>query len=156
MTSVFRLAVFFALVTSVFAGGTLDALVNAAEGFALAIQQQIAAVQSVTTPAELAAKTISYAAAKTTFYETWRVAAPELIDIANGKEPRPPEIDQFAQAFSVDGEKQEKVADEATVAFLTKLPFNSDIEKAKAALNQALSVEDKFHHDFNGVNFTVR
>ena len=36
------------------------------EGFALAIEQQIAVVQSVTTPVELAAKTIFYAAAKTT------------------------------------------------------------------------------------------
>jgi uncharacterized membrane protein YcgQ (UPF0703/DUF1980 family) len=66
MVPVFRLTVFFALITSVFAGGTLDALVNAAEGFAMAIQQQIAIVQSITTPTELAEKTNSYAAAKTT------------------------------------------------------------------------------------------
>src|ERR1700719_4767791 len=72
MVAVFRLTVFFALAGSVFAAGTLDALVNAAEGFALAIQQQIAIVQSVTTPPELAAKTISYAAAKTTYYEALR------------------------------------------------------------------------------------
>jgi hypothetical protein len=153
---VFRLTVFFALVTSIFAGETLDALVNAAEGFALAIQQQIAAVQSVTTPTELAEKTILYAAAKTAYYQALRVAAPELTDIAAGKKPRPPEVDQFAQAFSVAGEKQEKVADEATVALLTKLPFNSDIEKAKAAFDQAQSVEEQFHHDFAGVDFTVR
>ena len=69
MVPVFRLTVFFALITSVFAGETLDALVNAAEGFAMAIQQQNAIVQSITTPAELAAKTISYAAAKTTYYD---------------------------------------------------------------------------------------
>jgi hypothetical protein len=156
MVPVFRLTVFFALVTSVFAAGTLDALVNAAEGFALAIQQQIAAVQSITTPTELAEKTISYAAAKTTYYEALRAAAPELMDIATGKKPRPPEVDQFAQAFSVAGEKQETVADEATVALLTKLPFNSDLEKAKAAFAQAQSVEEKFHHDFNGVDFSVR
>jgi hypothetical protein len=54
------------------------------------------------------------------------------------------------------GEKQEKVADEATVALLTKLPLNSDVEKAKAAFGQAQSVEEKFHHDFDGVNFTMR
>ena len=78
MVPVFRLTVFFALIMSVFAGGTLDALVNAAEGFAMAIQQQIAIVQSITTPAELAAK-ISYAAAKTTYYDALRASAPELI-----------------------------------------------------------------------------
>jgi uncharacterized membrane protein YcgQ (UPF0703/DUF1980 family) len=72
MVRVFRLIVFFAVVTSVFAAGTLDALVIAAQGFALAIQQQIAAVQSITTPSELAAKTILYATAKTNYYETLR------------------------------------------------------------------------------------
>jgi hypothetical protein len=114
ITTVFRLTVFLALVTSVFAAGTLDALVNTAQGFAFAIQQQIAAVQSITTPRELAEKTIWYATAKTTYYEALRAAAPELTDIASGKKPRPPEVDLFAQAFSVAGEKQEKVVDEAT------------------------------------------
>jgi creatinine amidohydrolase/Fe(II)-dependent formamide hydrolase-like protein len=156
MVAVFRLTVFFALAGSVFAAGTLDALVNAAEGFAIAIQQQIAIVQSVTTPSELAAKTISYAAAKTTYYQALRAAAPELMDVATGKKPRPPEVDQFAQAFSVAGEKQETVADGATAALLTKLPFNSDLEKAKASFAQALSVEEQFRHDFNGVDFTMR
>jgi hypothetical protein len=50
-------------------------------------------------------------------------------------------------------EKQETVADEATAALLTKLPFNSDLEKAKAAFSQAQAVEEKFHHDFDGVDF---
>jgi hypothetical protein len=156
MVTVFRLTVFFALVTSVFAGGTLDGLVNAAEGYAVAIQQQIAILQSITTPTELAAKTISYAAAKTTYYEALRAAAPELMDIATGKKPRPPEVDQFAQGFSAAGENQETVADEATAALLTKLPFNADLEKAKAAFAQAQAAEAQFRHDFNGVDFTVR
>jgi hypothetical protein len=105
---VFRLAAFFALITSVFAAGTLDALVNAAQGFALAIQQQIAAVQSITTPTELAEKTILYAAAKTAYYEALRAAMPELTDIATAKKPRPPEVDRFFQSFSVAGGKQER------------------------------------------------
>jgi creatinine amidohydrolase/Fe(II)-dependent formamide hydrolase-like protein len=156
MTPVFRLTVFFTLVTSVSAGGTLDALVNAAQGFAIAIQQQIAAVQSITTATELAEKTISYAAAKTVYYEALRAAAPELTDIATGKKPRPPEVDRFAQSFSVAGEKQEKVVDEATAVLLRKLPLDSDIEKAKAAFDQAQTVEERFQRDFDGVDFTNR
>jgi hypothetical protein len=58
--------------------------------------------------------------------------------------------------FRLPGEKQEKVADEATVALLTKRSGNSDIDKAKAALSQALSVEERLNHDFAGVDFTVR
>jgi hypothetical protein len=156
MGPVFRLAVFFALTTSVFAAGTLDALVNAAQGFALAIQQQLVAVQSITTPAELAEKTISYAAEKTAYYEVLRAAAPELTEIATGKKPRPPEVDRFAQSFGVAGEKQEKVADEATAVLLSKLPLDSYIQKAKAAFDQAQAVEEKFQSDINGVDFTNR
>ena len=154
MSPVFRLPVFFALITSVFAAGTLDALVIAPQGFALAIQQQLVAVQSITTPAELAEKTISYSAAKTAYYEALRSAAPELTAIATGKKPRPPEVDRFVQSFGVAGEKQEKVVDEATAILLRKLPLDSDIQKAKAAFDQAQSVEEKFQRDFNGVNFT--
>jgi hypothetical protein len=97
-----------------------------------------------------------YAAAKTAYYQALRAAAPELTDIATGKKPRPPEVDQLAQSFSVASEKQEKVVDEATAALLSKLPLNSDIEKAKAAFDQAQLVEEKFHHDFDGVDFTTR
>ena len=110
--------------------------------------------QSITTPTELAEKTISYAASKKAYYEALRAAAPELTDIASGKKPRPPEVDQFAQSFSVAGDKQEKVVDEATAVLLGKLPLDSDIQKAKAAFDQAQSVEEKFQRDFNGVDFT--
>jgi hypothetical protein len=156
MTPVFRLTVFFALVTSVFAAGTLDALVDTAQGFSLAILLQVAAVQSITTPAELAEKTISYAAAKTAYYEAFRAAMPELTDIATGKKPRPAEVDRFFQSFSVAGGKQEKVVDEATAVLLGKLPLDSDIQKAKAAFDQAHSVEERFLRDFTGVDFTNR
>jgi hypothetical protein len=46
---------------------------------------------------------------------------PELDNIANGKEPRPRELDQFATNFSVAGEKQEKAADEQTLFLLKQL-----------------------------------
>jgi hypothetical protein len=79
-----------------------------------------------------------------------------LTDIATGKKPRTPEVDRFAQSFSAAGEKQEKVADEATAVFLRKLPLDSDIEKAKAAFDQAQAVEEKVYCDFDGVDFTNR
>jgi hypothetical protein len=156
MVPIFRLTVFFAIAASAFAAGALTPLVIAAEGYAIAIQQQIAIIQSVTTPVELAAKTISYAAAKTAYYDALKAAVPELTDVATGKEPRPPEVDQFARAFSAGGEKQAAVADEATAALLTKLPYNADLEKAKMAFSQALSVQAQFHHDFNGIDLSGR
>ena len=54
------------------------------------------------------------------------------------------------------GGKQEKVVDEATAVLLRKLPLDSDIQKAKAAFDQAQSVEEKFLNDFAGVDFTNR
>jgi hypothetical protein len=58
--------------------------------------------------------------------------------------------------FRLLAKSKKKVADEATAALLSKLPFNSDLEKATAALDQALSVEEKFNHDFAAVDFTNR
>lgn len=128
MVPIFRLTVFFGLITSVFAGGTLDALVFAANAFPTAIRQQLAAIQGDTSPTEFADKTISYARAKTAYYNALRNAMPELIDIATGKKPRPLELDRFAESFSVVGEKQEKAADETTAVLLKPSSGNPDVE----------------------------
>jgi hypothetical protein len=61
-----------------------------------------------------------------------------------------------SQASRSPGGKQEKVVDEATAVLLGKLPLDSDVQKAKAAFDQAHSVEEKFLRDFNGVDFTNR
>jgi hypothetical protein len=50
---------FFALATSVFAGEKLNALATAAQDFSVAIQQQLSAVQSDISPAELVERTVS-------------------------------------------------------------------------------------------------
>jgi hypothetical protein len=100
-----------------------------------AILQQLAAVQNDPTPTTLAEKTISYAKAKTAYFTALREAVPELEDIATSQEARPPEVDMFAQTFSVAGEKQEKAADKET-------------------LERAQKVEERFHKDFDGIDFT--
>jgi hypothetical protein len=56
----------------------------------------------------------------------------------------------------VAGEKQEKVVDEATAVLLSKLPLDSDIQRAKAAFDQAQAVEEGFQRDFSRVDFTNR
>ena len=55
---------FFALATSVFAGERLNALVTAAQDFSVAIQEQLAAVQSDISATQLVERTVSYAKAK--------------------------------------------------------------------------------------------
>jgi hypothetical protein len=59
---------FFALATSVFAGERLNALVTAAQDFSVAIEWQLSAVQGDISPAELVEKTVSYAKAKTDYF----------------------------------------------------------------------------------------
>ena len=78
------------------------------------------------------------------------------MNIAMGREARPPEADKFAEAFSVAGEKQEKAADEATAALLKRFQGNPDVEKAKVDFDRAQEVEEKFHKDFDGLDFTSR
>jgi hypothetical protein len=48
------------------------------------------------------------------------------------------------------------VADEETIALLKGFPGNPDIEKARAKFERAQEIEERFHHDFDGVDFTMR
>jgi hypothetical protein len=73
-----------------------------------------------------------------------------------GQEARPPEVDMFAQTFSVAGEKQEEAADEATAILLKRFEGNPDVEKAKVDFDRAQKVEERFHQDFDGQDFTIR
>jgi hypothetical protein len=57
---------------------------------------------------------------------------------------------------SVAGEKQEKAAYKETSILLERFSGHPDIEKARAEFGRAQEVEEKFHHDFDGVDFTVR
>ena len=81
---------------------------------------------------------------------------PELINIASGKEPRPLQLDRFAGAYSIVGEKQEKAADEKTLVLLGRFSGNPDIEKARAEFERAQKIEETFHKDFDGIDFTRR
>jgi hypothetical protein len=147
--------IFFGLTASAFASATLDLLVNAAAHFSTAIGQQLVTVQNDPAPAEFAEKTLAYAEAKVAYFTALRDEMPELINIASGKEPRPLQLDRFAGAFSVAGEKQEKAADEKTLVFLEGFSGNPDIEKAKAEFKRAQKIEEAFHKDFDGVDFTI-
>jgi hypothetical protein len=152
----FRAIVFLALATSAFASATLDVLVNAAASFSATIQQQLEMLQSDPSPAELAEKTIDYAEAKAAYFKALRAEVPELMKIATGKEARPPELDTFAAAFAVAGEDQQKVADEETLVLLKRFSRNPGIEKARTEFDRAQKVEEGFHRDFDGLNFTSR
>ena len=85
-----------------------------------------------------------------------RAEIPELIKIATGKEERPPELDTMAEVFAVAGEKQETMADEETIALLKRFSRNPDVQKARAEFDSAQKVEEKFHKDFDGQDFTER
>ena len=74
--------------------------------------------------------------------------------IATGKEARPPEVDTFAAAFAVAGEDQEQAADKETLVLLKRFSGNPAIEKAKAEFERAQKVEERFHKDFDGIDFT--
>jgi hypothetical protein len=146
--------VFFCMITAAFASATLEVLVNAAASFSATIQRQLEMLQSNPSPAQFAEKTIDYAVAKTAYFKALRAEMPELMKIATGKEERPPELDTFAAAFAVAGERQEQGADEATLVLLKRFSGNPDVQKAKMDFELAQKVEEKFHKDFDGVDFT--
>ena len=147
---------FFAFATSVFAGERLNALVTAAQDFSVAIKEQLTAIQSDISATRLVEKTVAYAKAKTAYYNALRAEMPEMIDIAMGRQPRPSDLDKFPAAFSVAGEKLERVTDEETSILLQRFPGNPDVERARAEFERAQEVEERFLHDFEGVDFTMR
>jgi hypothetical protein len=85
---------FFALGTSLFAGERLNELVTAAQDFSVTIQEQLAAVQSDISATELVERTVSYAKAKTAYFNALRAEAREMTDIATGRRPRPSRCDK--------------------------------------------------------------
>jgi hypothetical protein len=68
---------------------------------------------------------------------------------------RPPVLDTMAEVFAVAGEKLEMVADEA-IALIKLFVANPEIEKARAEFERAQKVEERFHKDFDGQDFTER
>jgi len=62
----------------------------------------------------------------------------------------------FAQTFAVAAEKQKKAADEATAILLKRFEGNPDVQKAKVDFDRAQEVEERFHKDFDGADFTSR
>jgi hypothetical protein len=54
------------------------------------------------------------------------------------------------------GEKQKKVADQETLVLLQRFSGNPGVEKARAEFERAQEVEERFLHDFDGVDFTMR
>ena len=63
---------------------------------------------------------------------------------------RPPALDQFAAAFSIGGERQQKAVDEKKGALLRHFSGDPDVEKARAEIEHAQEIEETFHKDFNG------
>jgi hypothetical protein len=91
---------------------------------------------------------------KTAYFKALRDEVPEMMKLAMGKEERPPDLDTFAAAFAVAGEDQEKAADAQTLVLPTRFPSNPEVEKARAEFERAQKVEERFHEDFDSVDFT--
>jgi hypothetical protein len=149
-----RTLVFFSLITS--ARANLDNLVDAAQRFAAAIDQQITTDQSDPSPTDFAKKTVAYADAKISYYNALRAAMPELTDIATGREPRPQEVDKFRDAFRLSGGIQEIAADKETAALLERFSGHPEVQKAASEFDHAQKLEETFLKDFEGQDFTSR
>src|ERR1700755_766018 len=92
---------FLIIITAAVASETRDALVESASIFSAAIEGQLEATQSDPVPVDFAQRTAAYAKAKIASYDALPAAVPEPADVASGRKPRPPEVDQFAKAFQI-------------------------------------------------------
>jgi hypothetical protein len=97
------------------------------------------------------------AVAKEAYFKALRAEIPELMKIETGKEERPRELDTFAAAFAVAGERQEMVADQETLALLKRFARAIPTLRSRGRNSSALKkAEQRFHKDFDGVDFTNR
>jgi hypothetical protein len=143
------------LLASALAEEPLDALVKSASSFSAAIGQQLQMLEHDPSAHEFAQKTIGYAAAKTAYFEALRAAMPALIKnaLSEGKSQK---LDAFITAFSVAGEKQQAMAEEKTKAFFKRFNASPDIEWARVEFEHAQKVEERFHKDFDGLDYGQR
>jgi hypothetical protein len=51
---------------------------------------------------------------------------------------------------------RERSTTEATIALLERFALDPDVEKARAEFDRAQNVEEQFHKDFDGQDFTSR
>jgi hypothetical protein len=57
-------------------------------------------------------------------------------------------------AFSLESKKQRKVADEKTGFLLEHFSGNPNVDKARTEFERAQKIEESFHEDFDGIDFT--
>ena len=148
--------IFCGLAAPPVAGATLDALVNAAARFSDALGQQLIMVQNDLAPAEFAEKTVAYAEAKATYFTALLEEMPELVNTATRRKLRLLQLDNFIAALAVAGEKQEEAADKKTLVFFEHFSGNPDVQMARRQLERAQEIEETFHKDFDGIDFTSR
>ena len=98
----FRAICFFVLLASALAEEPLDVLVKSASNFSAAIGQQLQMLEHDPSAHEFAQTTVSYAAAKTAYFEALRSAMPELIRNATGQK-KSQKLAAFASAFALAG-----------------------------------------------------
>jgi hypothetical protein len=120
------------------------------------IQQQLKMLQSNPTPAERAEKTIDYAEAKEAYIKALRADVSRIAENCHRQAGEaPPELDTFAAAFAVAGEKQEMIADQETLALLKRFSRDPGVAKARAEFEHAQRAEETFHKDFDGLDLTM-
>jgi hypothetical protein len=93
--------------------------------------------------------------AKTAYFEALRAAMPEIIRNAIA-EKESPQLEAFTSAFRAAGEKQQEEAEQKTKAVFQRLPSSPDIEHARLEFEHARKVEDGFHKDFDGLDYSKR
>jgi len=89
------------------------------------------------------------------YFKALRAEVPELLKVATGRQARPPELDTFAAAFAVAGEKQEMVVDQETLALLKRFSRDPGVAKARVEFEHAQRAEETFHKDFDGLDLTM-
>jgi hypothetical protein len=132
--------------------GELRALCLAAKDFVSAGKTQQDILTTHPTPSELAAATMTYAAAKKRYVAELRPVMPIFIAIALKQRPENDEVQEFRSVFQEFGGNEEEQVDKATLEMLKRFDNDQDVASAEKEFKQAQEIEAALVREYGGLN----
>jgi hypothetical protein len=141
------LIAFFLIATVGARAGNLDTLKAAAKSYVAAMESALA-LSETSSCAEIIAVANEYAKAKIAYYDAARAAMPTLLHSARGESSGTVDEKELTEIFRGFGEDQDEEASAALEGKLGACPTSNESEKARAAIDGARQVAEKFLQEF--------
>jgi hypothetical protein len=135
-------------------GGELRALCSAAKDFVGAGKTQESILNTFPTASNLAASTMTYAAAEKRYLAELRAVMPIIIAIGLKQRPEDGEVDEFRSIFQTFGDDDMVRVDKETLEMLKRCDNNQAVLTAEKEFKEAQEIQADFMREYGGLNAT--